>query len=126
MRAPVDCLEVYAADISRRDGFPGLRSHCAQVHAFQFEWTPESEAAFAFMKHALTSSPVVVLPDFADPFQIYTDALKDTVVGVLAPDRDGSGGIVVYASQAQKLWSTFDRELRVNSSIMWDCLYYCN
>ncbi|KAK7922815.1 hypothetical protein WMY93_009717 [Mugilogobius chulae] len=80
-----------------------------------FEWTPECEAAFVFLKRCLSGSPIVVLPDFSLPFKICTDASKDAVGAVLAQDKAGVEGVVAYASQAlthaQKQWSTFDREL---------------
>ncbi|CAL9702845.1 unnamed protein product [Knipowitschia caucasica] len=80
-----------------------------------FKWTSECEAAFTFLKHRLTSSPVVVSPDFSRPFKVYTDASKDAVGAVLAQENDGLEHVVAYASQAlthtQKRWSTFDREL---------------
>ncbi|CAL9686088.1 unnamed protein product [Knipowitschia caucasica] len=80
-----------------------------------FKWTSECEAAFTFLKHRLTSSPVVVSPDFSRPFTVYTDASKDAVGAVLAQENDGLEHVVAYASQAlthtQKRWSTFDRAL---------------
>ena len=80
-----------------------------------FEWSAECEAAFTYLKQVLTSSPVVMLPNFALPFKVYTDASKDSVGAVLAQDEEGCEKVIAYASQAlthtQKRWSTFDREL---------------
>ena len=48
------------------------------------------------------------------PFEVYTDASKDSVGAVLAQVRDGLEHVVVHASQAlsptQECWSTSDRE----------------
>ena len=80
-----------------------------------FEWTAECEASFTYLKQVLTSAPVVTLPNFSLPFRIHTDASKDSVGAVLAQEVEGLERVVAYASkaltQAQKRWSTFDREL---------------
>jgi hypothetical protein len=39
-----------------------------------FIWTDTADTAFATLKHALVTAPVLALPDFAVPFMIETDA----------------------------------------------------
>jgi hypothetical protein len=39
-----------------------------------FVWTSDHDTAFHTLKSALTSAPVLSLPDFASPFVIETDA----------------------------------------------------
>jgi hypothetical protein len=39
-----------------------------------FNWTPMAEVVFDALKSALTSAPVLQLPDFAKPFTVECDA----------------------------------------------------
>ncbi|XP_020961322.1 uncharacterized protein LOC110263835 [Arachis ipaensis] len=39
-----------------------------------FEWTPEYEESFLSLKQRLTTSPVLVLPEPREPFEVYCDA----------------------------------------------------
>jgi hypothetical protein len=48
-----------------------------------FVWTPDHQQAFETLKQALISAPVLALPDFSQPFCIYTDACKTGVGAVL-------------------------------------------
>ena len=38
------------------------------------QWTPSTQTAFEALKQALTSAPVLALPDFRLPFTVETDA----------------------------------------------------
>ncbi|XP_047337816.1 uncharacterized mitochondrial protein AtMg00860-like [Impatiens glandulifera] len=42
----------------------------------KFFWTDDAEAAFVEIKHRLTSAPILVLPDFSQPFELHCDASK--------------------------------------------------
>lgn len=37
-----------------------------------FVWTPDHQTTFQLLKHALISAPVLALPDFSQPFCVYT------------------------------------------------------
>lgn len=47
-----------------------------------FSWTEDKEAAFWALQEALTSAPVLALPDFTQEFEVETDA-SDKGVGVV-------------------------------------------
>ncbi|KAH7528992.1 hypothetical protein FEM48_Zijuj05G0136200 [Ziziphus jujuba var. spinosa] len=70
-------------------GFLGLAGYCRKyIHDFEgiaapltrlltkdgFNWTSEATESFSKLKEALTSPPVLGLPDFSQPFVIECDA----------------------------------------------------
>lgn len=48
-----------------------------------FEWTLQAQAAFDHLKQALSSSPVLAVPDFSAPFTVETDASQFGIGDVL-------------------------------------------
>jgi hypothetical protein len=76
-----------------------------------FCWTPEAAAAFDSLKAALTSAPVLQLPDFTKSFIVDCDALGSGMGAVLHQDQ----GLVAFFSRAMaqhyaKL-AAYEREL---------------
>jgi hypothetical protein len=49
----------------------------------QFQWSPEAHSAFDSLKKAMTSTPVLVLPDFAKQFIVETYACDGGLGAVL-------------------------------------------
>ncbi|GJQ99382.1 putative nucleotidyltransferase, ribonuclease H [Tanacetum coccineum] len=49
-----------------------------------FVWTEEAELAFQVVKEKLTTSPILILPDFSKVFELHTDASKAAIGGVLS------------------------------------------
>lgn len=47
-----------------------------------FTWSQDSQQDFDRLKLAMTSAPVLALPDFSEPFMIETDA-SETAIGVV-------------------------------------------
>jgi hypothetical protein len=81
-----------------------------------FHLEPQSKAyeAFVKLKQALSSSQVLIAPDFHSPFIIQTDA-SDYAVGVcLAQIKDGYERPIAFASRklsvTQRKWSTIEKE----------------
>jgi hypothetical protein len=54
----------------------------------KFEWTPESDKAFAELKRYLTSPPIMVVPTFREPLLLYIAATPRTASAVLVTERD--------------------------------------
>jgi hypothetical protein len=61
-----------------------------------FVWTEQATAAFLKLKAAMTSTPVLALPDFSVPFTIETDTY-DTSIGAVLMQR---GHPIAYMSKA--------------------------
>ncbi|OMO73136.1 reverse transcriptase [Corchorus capsularis] len=76
-----------------------------------FQWSDETEASFQALKNALTTAPVLALPDFSLPFSIEADASNVAIGAVLAQ----AGHPVAYYSKKlgpqKQLASTYVREL---------------
>ena len=91
-----------------------------------FQWTAEAQTAFDLLKQAMTSTPVLVLPDFNKPFCIQTHACDSGIGAVLTQE----GHPVAYYSKSlgptnQKL-SIYEKEfLAIIMAIeRWRC-YVC-
>ena len=80
-----------------------------------FQWTTDCETAFNTLKTTLTTNPIVVHPDFTQPFAIHCDASSFAVSGILTQKREGKDRVVAYFSQSlnptERRWATFDREM---------------
>jgi hypothetical protein len=50
----------------------------------KFVWTPKAEIAFQEIKKRLTTTPVLVLPDFSNPFELHYDASKLGIGAILS------------------------------------------
>ncbi|XP_052734108.1 uncharacterized protein LOC128196656 [Vigna angularis] len=76
-----------------------------------FAWTDRCEASFQELKGKLTSAPVLIIPDTAQPFEVYYDASHQGLGCVLMQEKRA----VAYASRQLKIhernYPTHDLEL---------------
>lgn len=76
----------------------------------QFQWTPVTAQAFRALQQALIDAPVLVVPDFAQPFVIETDACQ-TGVGAVLMQKDHP---IAYLSKSlcskNQALSTYEKE----------------
>jgi Reverse transcriptase (RNA-dependent DNA polymerase)/RNase H-like domain found in reverse transcriptase/Integrase zinc binding domain/Chromo (CHRromatin Organisation MOdifier) domain/gag-polyprotein putative aspartyl protease/Integrase core domain len=86
-------------------------------------WGPEQQHAFDALKHALTSEPVLVLPDTRKPFQVISDASVNGTGAILMQD----GKVCAYHSKkfsrAEYNYTTTEQELLgvVHALKEWRC-----
>ena len=76
-----------------------------------FVWTDQATAAFAALKLAMSSPPLLALPDFSQVFEVETDASGDGIGAVLSQ----KGRPLAFYSQAlapkHKGLSVYEREM---------------
>ncbi|KAL8096190.1 hypothetical protein AgCh_037224 [Apium graveolens] len=82
-----------------------------QLKKGAFSWNENSHTAFEALKHALISSPVLVVPDFSKEFVVETDASRDGIGAVLMQEKH----LIAFISKTlgpkwQKL-SVYEKEL---------------
>lgn len=80
-----------------------------------FSWGSEQEKAFATLRDALCSKPILQFPDFTRPFVVTTDASGYAIGGVLSQGEIGKDLPIAYASRllnnAERNYSTIEKEL---------------
>ena len=91
-----------------------------------FKWTQKQQTAFEQLKEMLIKSPVLVYPDFEQPFILYTDASGTGLDAVLSQlQDDGKEHVIAYASrslnQAEQNYSVTDQECL---AIVWAIEYF--
>lgn len=90
----------------------------------KFLWTEAASLAFAEIKVKLTTTPILVLPDFTEAFELHSDALK---LGIGAVLRQQGHPIAYYSeklSGARIRYSTYDIEFYVVVQAIKHCRHY--
>ena len=83
----------------------------------QAEWTwgQEQEDAFEALKHAVTSAPVLCIPNDSDQFRVSCDASNYAVGAELMQKQDGKWRTIAFLSKAlspaERNYEIYDREL---------------
>ena len=79
-----------------------------------FHWHSPQHESFMTLKERLTTSPVLVYPDFSIPFTLYTDASGDSIGFNLTQNQHGHERAVLYGgrnfSDTEKKYSITERE----------------
>ncbi len=79
-----------------------------------FSWGAAQIKAFETLKERLTSSPVLIFPDYKQEFILCTDASDIGLGGILMQERNGNPHPIAYASRlctsAEKNYSITERE----------------
>lgn len=87
--------------------------HLTESHV-KFQWTEECDTSFNLLRRCLTSPPLLVYPDFNQPFRLDCDASKHAIGAVLSQGEGNHEHVVAYASKSlnasQRNWITYDRE----------------
>lgn len=76
-----------------------------------FIWTPKSEAAFIQLKEAVTTAPVLALPDFTQPFSVETDASGVGIGAVLTQNKHPVAFLSKTLSPKNQALSVYDKEM---------------
>ncbi|XP_041994863.1 uncharacterized protein LOC121744871 [Salvia splendens] len=76
-----------------------------------FVWTPEAESSFLDLKVAMTSAPVLRLPDFEKIFCVETDASDTGVGAVLLQDNHPIAFFSRKLGPRRRVASTYHKEL---------------
>lgn len=82
--------------------------------AEKFVWGKDQQLAFQKLKQALTSSPVLKMPNFDLPFILHTDASRNSLSAVISQQYGESLFPVIYGSRPttvhEKNYSAFELE----------------
>ncbi|KAL0159612.1 hypothetical protein M9458_043337, partial [Cirrhinus mrigala] len=91
-------------------------------------WTPSTEEAFAQIKTALTSSPVLRAPDFSCPFLLQTDASDTGLGAVLSQIQEGEEHPIIYISRklstAERKYAAVEKEALAIKWAVLELRYY--
>ena len=79
------------------------------------EWGKEQEEAFQLLKEKLITAPILIYPNFEEPYRLYTDASGLALGAVLQQKgKNGKEGVIAYASKsltkAEQNYSTTELE----------------
>src|ERR1700680_3323647 len=81
----------------------------------RFKWGEEQQAAFDSLKTAITTAPVLVLPNMELPFKVTTDACSQAVGAVLTQNSGKGDQPIAFLSKkltgAEQNWPAHEQEL---------------
>ena len=82
----------------------GYANIAAPLHALtqkdrEFKWTDTTQQAFEVLREALTTPPILAMPNDTGEFILDTDASDQTIGAVLSQLQDGAEKVIAYASR---------------------------
>jgi len=66
----------------------------------KFEWDDEAQESFESLKRALTSPPVLAMPQDDGLFTLDTDASEESIGAILSQEQNGTERVIAYASKS--------------------------
>lgn len=76
-----------------------------------FKWDADAAAAFTMLKQAMTTTPILAMPNFNEPFTIETDASRDGIGAILTQQ----GRPIAYMNRVlgvtKRTWSIYAKEM---------------
>ena len=81
------------------------------LKANNFHWTDEAREAFDALKRAITSAPVLRLPDFSQEFDLETDASGTGLGAILSQQRHPIAFLSKILSPKNQALSVYDKEM---------------
>ncbi|MEN7973341.1 MAG: reverse transcriptase domain-containing protein [Verrucomicrobiota bacterium] len=93
---------------------------------WQKAWTPNQEVTFQWLKHLVTTPPVLAHPDFDRPWSLYVDASKDAFGAVLCQVGDDTKEhVIAYASTPTTVAQSKRGATRLEAeAILWAVRFY--
>ena len=76
-----------------------------------FQWNKEAQLTFDRLKEAMSTCPVLALPDFTRPFILECDALGEGIGAVLMQDRHPIAYESKKLTPTERLYSIYDKEM---------------
>ena len=77
----------------------------------RWDWSSECQLAFDKLRRAVTSAPVLKLPDFEKAFEVHTDASDKAVGGVLVQEGHPVAFESRKLSEAEQKYSAHEKEM---------------
>jgi hypothetical protein len=105
----------------------GKRGEPRKLTYQPFTWTDDCAGAFAALKRAICTAPVLAFPTKDDPFILHTDASKYAVGAVLSQRQKDGVKVIGYYSRKlhdpETRYPTYDRELLAirDAVVHWKC-----
>ncbi|XP_052203138.1 uncharacterized protein LOC127808607 [Diospyros lotus] len=77
----------------------------------KFQWTNDADHAFATLKQAMTCTPVLAMPDFAQQIEVHTDTSNIGIGAVLVQQGRPVAFLSKALSPAKATWSAYAKEM---------------
>jgi hypothetical protein len=77
----------------------------------QFGWHEEAETSFLALKHVMTTTPTLAMPNFKDIFTVKTNASGDGIGAILTQQGKSVAFMSKALEVAKKSWSTYAKEM---------------